>query len=207
MPILNLIDQIFDRLEVKEFVGTKNGTALWLCVCKCGEEKIISREALRSKNTKSCGCLSREIRKELGKNNIKHGMAKRGAMSSEYNIRRSMISRCYNPRNKAYGNYGGRGITVCQEWLDSPRTFFIDMGPKPKGLTLERKDNNLGYSKNNCIWATPLEQANNTRRNKFYTYNNKTQTLTLWAREYNKKYTTLRHRLDRDWTIERALIT
>jgi hypothetical protein len=118
----------------------------------------------------------------------------------------SMINRCYNKKHPHYKDYGGRGIKVCIRWRKSFFNFLEDMGRKPEGLTLERIDNNKGYYKENCKWATWEEQANNRRNNKYITYNGKTQTMAQWAKEYNIPRNTFYNRIKAGWSIERAIL-
>lgn len=122
------------------------------CRCDCGNIFITRKTSLITGRTKSCGCLNKE-------GNPKHGMCG----TPEYSSWVCMKSRCINPNNTEYYRYGGRGITICQEWIDSFPAFYEDMGQKPDGLTLERIDNDSGYFPVNCKWATPTEQSRNTR--------------------------------------------
>ena len=116
----------------------------------------------------------------------------------------AMKKRCLNKNHKDYKRWGGRGIKVCDEWL-SFINFYADMGDKPKGKSLDRINNNLGYSKNNCKWSTQKEQTNNTRRNVFLTFNNKTLTVSQWAEELEISKFTLFERIRRNWNIEKIL--
>jgi hypothetical protein len=117
-----------------------------------------------------------------------------------------MLQRCTNPRSQAYKDYGGRGITVCLRW-QSFEAFYHDMGARPSQRhTLERKDNNDGYTETNTIWAERTEQARNKRNNHIVTFNGRTQCLAAWAEEYNIKVHTLLKRLEHGWTVENALI-
>ena len=114
-----------------------------------------------------------------------HGMS----FSTEYNIWRGMLDRCYNEKNSAYRRYGGRGITMCDEWKDSFEAFYLDMGKRPSDYhTIDRERNDEGYSKENCRWATSEEQANNRRDNTFYFHNGVYRTLAAWSRELNFDY-------------------
>lgn len=116
-----------------------------------------------------------------------------------------MKKRCGNSKSKAYHNYGGRGIKVCDRWLESFENFFEDVGPRPEGLTLDRIDNDLGYFKENCRWASYKDQANNTRTNKFVEFNGKTLSVSQWERELGFVSGTVKQRLYSGWPVERAL--
>jgi len=116
--------------------------------------------------------------------------------------------RCYNIKDKRYKDYGGRGITVCDEWRNSFEQFAKDMGEPPtKKHSIDRIDNNKGYSKENCRWATPKQQANNTRLTTFITYKNETKSLSEWTKISKLRKGTIITRLRRGWTIEKALFT
>lgn len=157
----DLTGRVFDRWRVDSFAGyyfSQNigrTNAKWLCICKCGEEKEVYAYALTTGNSKSCGCLTKDM---VSKANFKHGRP------LEYMTWRSMRQRCNNINAKHYPSYGGRGIRVCKEWDESYEQFIKDMGPKPgKELSIERVDNDKGYYPDNCIWATPTVQARNKR--------------------------------------------
>lgn len=115
-----------------------------------------------------------------------------------------MVQRCTNPKHQAWKNYGGRGITVCPEWMEFS-AFLRDMGEPPKGCTLERVDNDLGYSADNCRWATRKEQARNRRDNRRLTFQNQTKCLVEWAETTGMSAGALTSRLDKGWPLERAL--
>lgn len=114
-----------------------------------------------------------------------------------------MIQRCHNPNNRNYDGYGGRGIKVCDRWRKF-ENFFEDMGDAPKGLTLERIDNNMGYSPDNCMWATRKEQARNRRTTRFYTLNGETLTVSEWAKKIGISHESMRKRINK-WPLEKAL--
>jgi hypothetical protein len=128
------------------------------------------------------------------------------AFQPGYDTWRNMKSRCGNPRNARYADYGGRGITVCDRWKNSFENFIADMGlPPSPAHSIERGDNSRGYEPGNCRWATDVEQTNNQRSNVLIEYDGKTQTIAQWARELGINYQTLRQRIQRyGWSVERA---
>jgi len=153
-----MIGQKFGRLLILEKVASlksSRGTR-YLCKCECGTEKIFFSRFLKSGNTKSCGCLMPELAKIRS---TKHGRHN----TPEYKTWHSMLQRCLNPNNEKYEYYGGRGITVKKEWLIF-ENFFKDMGERPKGKTIDRKENDKGYYKENCRWANSSTQALNKRK-------------------------------------------
>jgi len=133
----------------------KFGNMYWWCQCDCGKSTYVSTGNLKSGNTKSCGCLNRE---KGSKKRIKHGMAR----TRIYKVWFAMKNRCQNPNVWNYERYGGRGIRVCDRWQNFIN-FWFDMGDRPEGTTLDRKDNEGNYEPGNCRWATPKEQQQNMR--------------------------------------------
>ena len=160
--ITNIEGATFGRLSVIERVeNTKAGKVRWKCLCLCGRFSVVIGAKLSGGWTKSCGCLQKEMARKANKT---HGKAK----SREYSSWSGMIQRCTNNKRKAYPRYGGRGIKVCAEWLNSFESFFEDMGERPKGRTLDRIDNEGDYEASNCKWSTAREQKLNQRPCKHY---------------------------------------
>lgn len=170
----------------------------WVCVCDCGNRGLISSARLRSGVTASCGCLALELR-------TKHGHArKHGKRTTTYRAWYAMIQRTTNPNTKQFNDYGGRGIVACEEWRDFAN-FLKDMGERPSGLTLDRIDNDKGYSKENCRWATRHEQQLNRRCTRYLTVDGITKPLSVWAKERGLYTTLVRNRIVKGWPVGRAL--
>jgi hypothetical protein len=153
--------------------------------CECGSYKTY-RKAL-VKRQKSCGCLRYKAVSDARKTQVKHGHGRRGKKSKSYNTWAGMVDRCNNPNHPAYKYYGGRGIKICHRWLKF-ENFLEDMGDKPIGHSIDRINPDGNYSKENCRWATDLQQKNNTRRNVMITHEGRTQSLADWAREFGIPY-------------------
>lgn len=195
MKKIEMIGLVFGRLTVVAEAPWRDGRAYWQCRCSCGNHITVVGKSLRSGNTQSCGCYQKQRASEA---NVVHGHAMRTGEHPLFTVWMGMHSRCNNKNNP---RYGGRGITVCEAWSDYQQ-FYADMAPTwVPGLTLERKDNALGYSKENCTWATYAEQNRNQRTNRYYEYDGKRMILADWEKETGIKRLTLRYRLEAGWPL------
>lgn len=177
----------------------KQSKTRWLCKCACGMVKPVVIYFLLEGTSKSCGC-------EGGKYRSKewHGLSK----TPGYKTWKGMLSRCLQPNDPGYARYGGRGITICSRWLESFKNFLDDMGPQPTpGYSLDRKDNSLGYYKENCHWTTWDVQNRNRRDNVFLEKDGERLILPDWAKKYNIALSTLQRRLRTGMTFDQALTT
>lgn len=203
---IDLTGQKFGRLTVVErdcLATKKRGNhARWICRCDCGNYTVVASGNLKSGDTKSCGCLRREM---VSKTQSKH----RKTETKLFKIWCGMKQRCYSKNVDAYKDYGGRGISICDDWKDDFQAFYdwAMANGYSEGTSIDRIDNDNGYSPNNCRWTTRKVQQNNTRKNRYITYNGETHTLTEWSEISGIKIMTLWHRLDKGWSIEKALKT
>lgn len=197
---IDMTGRRFGRLLVIAEAGrNKHRAVMWRCRCDCGAESIVRAQYLRSGHTTSCGCWKREV---PGTWTLKHGQSN----SRLYKIWRNMVRRTTDPNFPDYPNYGGRGITVCQEWRESFEAFARDMGPTHRNdLTLDRIDNEGSYEPDNCRWATAIEQARNKRSNRLITFDGKTMPVSAWAEHTGISGPAIRYRLHNGWPVERAL--
>lgn len=199
--MIDLVGKKFGRLIViQRMDNDKFGNLRWLCQCDCGKEKIIRGSSFNNDHTRSCGCLNKEII-------TKHGHS----TTATYESWRNMKQRCYNPKDKSYPYYGGRGIKVCKRWREFVN-FLEDMGERPnKKYTLDRIKNKKGYCKANCRWATRKEQAGNRRNrrsNHLILFNGKNQCIMKWSEETGISYKTLYARIYiYNWLPKKALTT
>jgi hypothetical protein len=200
--IIDLTGQKYGRLTViKKAEKSENGRAFWHCRCECGNEKTVLGKDLRSGNSKSCGCLKKEL--------MSSRMTTHGCTNTRlYNIWYSMKQRCENPSTeKSRMNYKNRGITICPEWHDisSFQEWALSNG-YTKELTIDRKNNDKGYYPENCRWVDNKTQANNRRSCRNITFNGETHTIAQWAERLGMSYNVLDNRLlYLGWDIEKAL--
>ncbi len=185
----------FGRLTVLR-VERIGGKAKGICRCECGGEAAVQVNKLLDSHTRSCGCIRRE---ETRLRSTTHGQTG----TRTYRIWRAMIGRCQNANSDDYEYYGGRGIRVCERWLDYVN-FLSDMGERPGKMEIDRIDNDGNYEPDNCRWASRTTQNRNSRHARMITYNGKTQCVSAWAEELGMSYVQLSHRLCRGMTVEVA---
>lgn len=196
---LTIIDIYYEKKELKniEYKNHNQYYTYYKCLCDCGNIKVT--KYIGTKNSiDNCGCehknkipLTKERKIELKLREVFSNMK----------------TRCYNSNSKSYKDYGGRGITICDEWLNSFHSFkewAINNGYK-QGLSIERKNVNGNYEPNNCTFTNNIVQSNNRTNNHFITWNNKTQTIADWERELGYCYNSLRNRINKGWTVEKAM--
>lgn len=199
--LIDLTGAVFGRLTVKRYLGKRK----WECICECGVIKAVSADNLKSKQIMSCGCLFKEL---LSKRNTKHGLTG----SPTYKSWAQAKERCTNQNNPNYNRYGGRGIQMCERWLNSFENFLADMGEKPtKKHSLDRIDNDKGYSPDNCRWATSFEQCNNRHTSRLVAAFGEIKTMPQWLQDPRCNVhllTTLRNRIvEYGWQPEKAITT
>jgi hypothetical protein len=184
---------VFGRMTVIREAPPKGGRRAFELRCQCGRTVAATLTNLRRPRTTSCGCYQAAFR---------HG----GSRTSEYKSWRSMIARCTDPTHDRYADYGGKGVVICQRWLDAFSDFLTDMGRKPTPRhTIDRIDNSRGYEPGNCRWASKSEQASNRSTNRIIQFRGKSMTLAAASREIGMRPITLQKRLDAGWPVERAM--
>lgn len=207
--MIDLTGKTFGWLTVKEFDHMErhgiHNRPYWRCTCRCGTEKVVSANSLRSGSTTSCGC----FKKHMIHQRFYLGGADRRRLR---HVLRMARTRCEDSKCEFYHNYGGRGISVCDEWKgnDGLNNFYewaMAHGYK-QGLTLDRIDNSKGYSPDNCRFVTMKGQSNNKRNNICFTFDGVTKTLTEWCEYYGVPFSRVRVRYNvMGWDIEDALFT
>lgn len=188
-----MIGRKFSQLTVICRAPNRGSYIYWVCQCTCGLTCEAFGKSLRKGVKKTCGCYRRPA---------KHGMRD----TREYKSWMSMKHRCDNPDDKCFQHYGGRGIGYCEAWNEF-EAFYRDMGPRPTGTSLDRKDNDLGYSKENCRWATSREQSINKSNTRILNWEGKEWVMSDLAVEFSLAPGTLCRRLKLGWDLERALTT
>ena len=198
--LIDLTGQRFGRLMVEcKTIPNKSGAMQWMCICDCGARKEICGKHLRNGKTRSCGCYRAENTSEMF---TKHGMSG----SRIYTIWVGMKDRCTNANSVEYEQYGGRGIFVCEEWQTfEPFYEWAMANGYCDDLTIDRIDNSGNYEPSNCRWSTYSEQANNTSRNHVLRFNGEAHTIREWENILGVRPNTVRNRIWKGWTVERAL--
>lgn len=171
MRLVDITGGRFGCLTVVKRADNRGRQVAWSCHCDCGAQVTVRGDHLRAGASTSCGCTRApaarlRVTKYDMPDTTKHGHNRGGTRTSTHAIWTNMVQRCTNPRNPAWDDYGGRGITVCDRWRHDFAAFLADMGERPEGLTLDRIDNDRGYSPDNCRWTTWTVQRRNQRARK-----------------------------------------
>ena len=198
--VIDLTGKKFGKLTVIKRVENQGKRTMWLCKCECGNETIVLGSNLTRLHTKSCGCLQKE--KHIG---FIHGFKKHRL----YNIWGLIKKRCLNKNDKIFKYYGGKGIKLCDEWLEDFMNFYnwAMVNGYRDDLSIDRINVNGNYEPSNCRWVNKKTQTRNTTANKYYTYKNETHCIGEWAEIYNIRRGTLWDRLKKGWSLEKALTT
>lgn len=208
------IGQRFGRLTVTSATQHKAREQHYFCLCDCGNaNKRVAKSHLTGGKIKSCGCLRRET---VRTSKLVHGGAAEYAgkqKTDEYLTLRRMMARCHNPNNPGYKHYGARGIAVCDRWrnghgiLTAYECFLADMGRRPRGTSIDRIDNDKGYSPDNCRWATPKQQRENSRRVRWVLLNGNMVPLKTWAQAHGVDYSIVHKMFTRGRDLNKWLET
>lgn len=204
--MIDMAGKLFGRLTVVGYHGKSvNGTRLWDCVCACGASILVNGKYLRRGDVRSCGCLQKEA---TSLKNTRHGHNRSNKLrTKEYTSWSNMLRRCLDRSHPKWPSYGGRGISVCKEWMDF-KNFLADMGPKPSPKhTIERLDNDSGYCKENCVWATNKSQSLNRRSNVHVTHDGMTMCISDWEKHLGFTKDTLAYRIRKGWSVADAFST
>lgn len=193
-----MIGKKFGQLTIlEELPERKRREKVYKCQCECGAITYVIGSSLRNGNTKSCGCLSK----------LNHHRTHDKTNTRLYRIYNNMKERCYNKQYQQYKDWGARGITICDEWLNDFMLFYdwaISNGYNDN-LSIDRVDNSKGYSPDNCRWVTSKEQNRNKRSNIYLTYNGQTKLMVKWAEELAVPYGRLQNRYYRNWSAKEIL--
>lgn len=205
MKIIDRTGDVYGRVVILHFVSRGKNGALWLGKCLCGNEKVFNIASLRSGAVRSCGCLSLE-RKHSGSNQMVHGDSRVGMVARLHSIWRGMLKRCNAPRSSTYSGYGGRGIRVCDEWLDYVvfKKWALESGYMDD-LSIDRIDNDGNYCPSNCRWVDMKLQARNRRTTRWIYFQGEKKSLAEWCEKTGLGPGTITKRLKRGWPIEKTL--
>lgn len=210
MKKVDIIGQRFGRLTVISRNGTLGGHSAWLCRCDCGNKKTVVLQNLKSGGVRSCGCLNKEIAPERGRRSKIGERSKiHGDFGTKlYGVWAAMKRRCFNPNAAYYADYGGRGITVCDEWLEYPafKEWAITTG-YAEGMSIERIDVDKGYSPSNCAWIPLKEQNRNKRLTIHLDYQGRSYTIKELSELTGLSERTIEGRYRRGWDIEKIVST
>lgn len=200
MGIVNLVGGRYGKLMVLRFSHIHLRKAYWVCLCDCGEEKILRGNSLRSGNTTSCGCFHKEQHIERLRS---HGLSKERV----YRIWAGIKTRCFTNNHHSYLHYGARGITICKEWEDDFLAFYnwAMANGYDDDLTIERREVNGNYEPNNCTWIPARDQPKNRRTSLFIDFQDLTMTPTEFSNAFDIPYTTVIKRLSDGWSANRIL--
>lgn len=193
---IDLSGQKFGKLTAVKSVGIRSRSILWECQCECGKTKLVTCTRLRSGTAKSCGCESLASHRHRT-----HGCTGTATYRAWTNIKK----RCYNPKWPAWHRYGGRGISMCERWNNSYAAFLADMGECPKGLGIDRTDNDGNYEPGNCEWVTQSRNCRNRNNSGFLTFNGQRKSAMDWAEEVGISSKNITRRIVWGWSVERAL--
>lgn len=199
----DLTGQKFNMLTVKSFAFIRDSHAYWNCVCDCGKTSVVNGSSLIRNKTKSCGCLGPAL--SSIRNATQNGASKTRLYKLFYGIR----DRCYNKNGKDYKNYGGRGIKICDKWLQDPNEFirWANNNGYKKGLSIDRINVNGNYEPSNCRWVSAKKQANNRRSNLVITFEGKTMTASEWCALKGWNRHVIPERLKKGWSLEKTMTT
>lgn len=200
VALVDLRGRRFGRLTVTgRAFGHASGNAVWAVICDCGNVREVRGNNLTRGAQVSCGCYRAQNNKTKS---ITHGKS----ASAEFNIWMKIKGRCLNPSDRAFKDYGARGISICPEWSVSFEAFYADMGPRPSSKhSIDRKDNDKGYHPGNCRWATPKEQARNRRSNIHVEHCGQRRSLSDLADEIGMSRDTLAYRIKAGWSVDDAV--
>lgn len=210
MKNIDILNQKFGRLTAIEKSNNICGKTAWKCICDCGNIAYVTTSNLTCNRIKSCGCIKQEL---LMRRNITHNQRH----TRLYEVWKGIKQRCYNPKHRAYHNWGGRGIKMCEDWKNNFQSFHDwsyangycpeNQKDEKNKLTIDRIDVNGNYEPSNCRWVKRSKQARNTRANKIISYRNEEYCLVEWCEILDLYYSTVSARLLKGWSVERAFET